>query len=136
MHKNYFTTDDLRKAIHVLDFFLGRDGIEITYKLGENTRSLVAPPHYATTLLADLGFIESREITKEAGQDVVWVQVLEEGRNGKEKPLWKTWGHFIDDGARLSQWWALEIVIRHEDTAQLKMVSWEIGREITDPNKN
>jgi hypothetical protein len=127
MHKNYFTTDDLRKAIHVLDFFIGRDGIEITYKLGKTDRSLVAPPHYATTLLADLGFIESREVTHEDGQDVLWVQ---------EKPLWKTWGHFIDDGARLSQWWALEIVIRHEDTAQLKMVSWEIGRNIVDPNKN
>jgi hypothetical protein len=134
--KQYFVTQDLRNDLTILDYSLNKEGMEINYTVGNSQRQLIAPPFYASTLLCDLGYLESREVTQEEEQDVLWVQVEERLRNGQDKKIWKTWGHFIDDGARLSQWWALEIAIRHEDTSICKQMSWEIGREIVDPKKN
>jgi hypothetical protein len=134
--KQYFVTQDLRNDLTILDYSLNKEGMEINYRVGDSQRQLLAPPKYASTLMADTGFIERREITDEDTEPVLWVEVLMEGRNGKEKAIWKTWWQFIADGARLSQYWAMQLVLRHEDTALLKQMSWEIGREIVDPKKN
>jgi hypothetical protein len=64
------------------------------------------------------------------------VQELVQDFNGDEKSLWKTWGQFIDDGAILSQYWSIQIVIRHEETALFKYMTWENSRRPVDPANN
>lgn len=116
MSNTPLSTDWLRKHTILLSAHLGRSGVQLDYTLAGQRKTAVLSPYEAATILSDIGFVEGRE---KAGESVI-VHVEEEATETREaRQHWIGWDTFALHHD-LSQYWAIQFIIRYEETTWLK----------------
>jgi hypothetical protein len=104
------TTDFARRSTRVIEFFMTKEGIEISYSFNFEPRVIEFNPLQSAKALCEVSInIEEVEVV----DGVVMVQVTDEDINGNSRTAYIEWDQYVEDYA-FTQYYAILVAAQHE----------------------